>query len=81
VERGLPVVALGCCCSDRWEPTNGVESVSQQLAGEPLAQQVVKALQIVSFISDLHMVASERRGVIMWDLPTVDTLSPCQRLS
>ncbi len=61
-------------------------TVSQQLAGEPLAQQVVKALQIFSFISDLQRTASKRRrgrgfsGINTWDLSTID-IHPCQRLS
>lgn len=60
-------------------------TVSQQLAGEPLAQQVVKALQIFSFISDSQTMASKRRrgrgfsGINMWDLSTID-IHPCRCL-
>lgn len=47
----LLLVAFGCRRGNRWETQRcEVGSVSQQLAGEPLAQRVAKALQIFSFI-------------------------------
>ena len=86
VERVALVVAIGCGCGNRWEPSEcEVGSVSQQLADEPSAQQVVKALQIFSFIPDSQRAASKRcggggfGGINMWDLSTID-IHMCQCL-
>lgn len=52
--RVLPVVAFGCRRSNRWEPSNVERGLLlDSLQSRLLAQQVVKTLQIFSFISKI----------------------------